>query len=197
MRNIFRKGCLKGESVMPKFTVRTVVAIGIGAALFFLLARFASIPVFANTYISFQYAVLGFLAALFGPIAGLLIALIGHSLTDLSWGYGLWWSWIAVSTLVGFAFGFVLKGVKVQEGEFRGPKVIARFAIWTSVIHLVGWGVIAPVLDILIYAEPADKVFVQGLIAGVSNAITTAVIGSLLLFIYSKTRAKTGSLKKD
>ena len=182
---------------MPKFTVRTVVAIGIGAAIFFLLARFASIPVFANTYISFQYAVLGFFAAMFGPIAGVLIALIGHSLTDLSFGYGLWWSWIIVSALVGFAFGFVLKGVKVQEGEFDNKKVVARFAIWTSVIHLVGWGVIAPVLDILIYAEPADKVFVQGLIAGVSNAVTTAIIGSLLLYIYSKTRAKTGSLKKD
>ena len=182
---------------MQKFTVRTVVAIGIGAALFFLLARFASIPVFANTYISFQYAVLGFFAALFGPIAGLLIGLIGHTLTDLSWGFGLWWSWIIVSTLVGFGFGFILRKVKVAEGEFDNGKVVAKFCIWTAVIHLVGWGVIAPVLDILIYAEPSDKVFVQGLIAGVSNAVTTAIIGSLLLFIYSKTRPKTGSLKKD
>ena len=182
---------------MQKFTVKTVVAIGIGAAIFFLLARFASIPVFANTYISFQYAVLGFFAALFGPIAGALIALIGHALTDLSFGFGLWWSWIIVSTLVGFCFGFILKKVKVAEGEFDNPKVVAQFCIWTAVIHLVGWGLIAPALDILIYAEPVEKIFVQGLIAGVANAVTTAVIGSILLVIYSKTRPKTGSLKQD
>ena len=188
---------LKGEFDMQKFTVKTVVAIGIGAAIFFLLARFASIPVFANTYISFQYAVLGFFAALFGPIAGALIALIGHSLTDLSFGFGLWWSWIIVSTIVGFCFGFILKKVKVAEGEFDNPKVVAQFCIWTAIIHLVGWGVIAPALDILIYAEPVEKIFVQGLIAGVANAVTTAVIGSILLFIYSKTRPKTGSLKQD
>jgi len=181
---------------MQKITVKTIVAIGIGAAIFFLLARFASIPVFANTYISFQYAVLGFFAVLFGPIAGLLIGLIGHSLTDLSFGYGLWWSWIIVSAIVGFAFGFLMKGIKVEAGEFDNVKAIVRFVIGAVIIHMVGWGLIAPVLDILIYAEPSDKVFVQGLIAGVSNAVTTAVIGSILLFIYSKTRTRTGSLKK-
>ena len=182
---------------MQKFTVKTIVAIGIGAALFFLLARFASIPVFANTYISFQYAVLALFAVLFGPFAGLLIGLIGHILTDLSWGYGLWWSWIVVSAIVGFGFGFIMKGVKVDAGEFDNAKAVIRFVIWVVVINVVCWGAIAPTLDILIYAEPVDKVFLQGLIAGVSNAVTAAVIGSILLVIYSKTRTRTGSLKKD
>ena len=182
---------------MPKFTVKTIVAIGIGAALFFVLARFASIPVFANTYISFQYAVLALFAVLFGPIAGLLIGLIGHVLTDLSFGFGLWWSWIIVSAIVGFGFGFIMKGIKVDLGEFNNAKAVIRFVVGVVIIQLVCWGVIAPALDILIYAEPADKVFVQGLIAGVANAVTSAVIGSILLFIYSKTRPKTGSLKKD
>ena len=182
---------------MKNMTVRTIVAIGIGAAIFFLLARFASIPVFANTYISFQYAVLAFFAVLFGPIAGLLIGLIGHILTDLAWGYGLWWSWIVVSAIVGLGFGLIMKGVKVDEGAFDNAKAVVRFIVFGVIIHLVCWGAIAPALDILIYAEPADKVFVQGLIAGVSNAVTTAVIGTLLLFIYSKTRTRTGSLKKD
>ena len=182
---------------MPKFTVKTIVAIGIGAALFFLLARFASVPVFANTYISFQYAVLAFFAVLFGPIAGLLIGLIGHVLTDLSWGFGLWWSWILVSAIVGLGFGLLMKGVNVEQGEFTGFKTVFRFCLGAVIIHLVCWGAIAPTLDILIYAEPADKVFVQGLIAGIANAITAALIGAILLFIYSKTRPKTGSLKAD
>lgn len=181
---------------MKKFDVKTIVAVGVGTAIFFLLARFVSIPVFANTNITFQYAVLGFFAAVFGPIAGLLIGLIGHALTDLAFGYGLWWSWIIVSALIGFASGFLLKGVKIDDGEF-GKKGILRFIIGSIIIHLVGWGLVAPVLDILIYAEPANKVFTQGLIAGASNIVTTIIVGTLLLWAYSKTRTKSGSLGKE
>lgn len=181
---------------MKKFSVKTIVAIGIGTAIFFLLARFVSIPVFANTTITFQYAVLGFFAAIFGPIAGLLIGLIGHSLTDLAFGYGLWWSWIIVSAIIGFLSGFLLKGIDVDSGEF-GQKGMIRFIVGSLIIHLVGWGLIAPLLDILIYAEPAGKVFTQGLIAGASNIVTTAIVGTLLLFAYSKTRTQSGSLDKE
>jgi len=182
---------------MPKFTVKTIVAIGIGAALFFVLGRFASIPVFANTYLTFQYAVLAFFAVLFGPIAGLLIGLIGHVLIDLTFGYGLWWSWIIVSVLIGFAFGFIMKGVNIEEGDFVKAKSIVRFIVGVVVVHLIGWGLIAPALDVLIYAEPTEKIITQGLIAGSLNAATTAIIGTVLLIIYSKNRTKTGSLKKD
>ena len=178
-------------------SVKTIVAIGIGTALFFLLARFASIPVFANTLLTFQYALLAFFAVLFGPIAGLLIGLIGHILADLAFGWGLWWSWIIVSGVVGVGFGFVMHGVNVEEGEFQSSTTIIRFFVGTALVHLVAWVGIAPVLDILIYAEPADRVFSQGLIAFTGNAVTTAVVGAILLLAYSKIRPKTGSLKKD
>jgi len=178
-------------------SVKTIVAIGIGTALFFVLARFASIPVFANTTLTFQYALLAFFAVLFGPIAGLLIGLVGHILTDLNFGWGLWWSWIIVSGIVGFAFGFVMKGVNVENGEFLTRRAIIQFVVGTTIVHLLAWGVIAPVLDILIYAEPANRVFTQGLIAFAGNAITTSVVGTLLLIAYSKAKPKKGSLTRD
>lgn len=180
---------------MQKLSVKTIVAIGIGAAIFFLLARFVSIPVFANTYIALQYALLGFFAVVFGPVAGLLIGLIGHMLTDLTYG-GLWWSWIIVSALVGFASGLILKGYDIESGVF-GKKQILRFVIGSAVIHMIGWGLIAPLLDMLIYAEPLSKTFTQGLIAGIANTLTTAVVGTLLLIAYSKTRTRSGSLSKQ
>lgn len=65
------------------FGVKTIVAIGIGAAIYFLLAKFLVVPIFANTSLAFQYAVNGFFATVFGPIAGTLIAFIGHTLADL------------------------------------------------------------------------------------------------------------------
>jgi len=178
-------------------SVKTIVAIGIGTALFFVLARFASIPVFANTTLTFQYALLSFFAVLFGPIAGLLIGLVGHILTDLAFGWGLWWSWIIVSGIVGFFFGFVLRGVNVEEGEFQTSKAIIQFVVGTTIAHLIAWGLIAPILDILIYAQPANRVFTQGLIAFVGNALTTAIVGTLLLIAYSKIKPKKGSLSKE
>ncbi len=78
--------------------VITVVAIGIGSALFFVLGRFVAIPSpVPNTNISTQYGLLGFMAGLYGPVAGLLIALIGHTLIDFSYGWGIWWAWVIAS----------------------------------------------------------------------------------------------------
>lgn len=54
---------------MKNTSIKTVVAIGIGAALFFVLGRFVAIPSgVPNTNISLQYAVLGLLAAMYGRL---------------------------------------------------------------------------------------------------------------------------------
>ena len=55
---------------MKNNNIKTFVAVGIGAALFFVLGRFVAIPSpVPNTNISLQYAVLGLLAAMYGPVA--------------------------------------------------------------------------------------------------------------------------------
>ena len=182
---------------MKKSPVILVVAIGIGAALFFVLGRFVAIPTpIPNTNFSLQYALLGFMAGLFGPIAGLLIAFISHALIDFSYGWGIWWSWVIASAVAGFIMGLASKKLALSEEPFDGKKIII-FNLFQIVAHLVAWGVVAPVFDILIYAEPANKVFTQGLVAGASNIVTTAVVGTLLCFGYTKARPAEGSLKKE
>ena len=105
-------------------SIKTVVAIGIGAALFFVLGRFVAIPSpVPNTNISLQYAVLGLLAAMYGPVAGGLIGFIGHTLIDLSWGGSPWWSWVITSAFVGVVIGLFAKKLQVQEGDFGKGKV--------------------------------------------------------------------------
>ena len=70
---------------MKKFSVKTIVAIGIGAALFFVLGRFVSIPSpVPNTTINVQYGLLAFMSVIYGPLAGALMGLIGHALIDFS-----------------------------------------------------------------------------------------------------------------
>ena len=182
---------------MKKFSVKTIVAIGIGAALFFVCGRFIAIPSpVPNTSITIQYGVLGFMAAVFGPVAGLLIGLIGHALIDASWGWGVWWSWVIASGVFGFLMGLACKKINLDDGVCS-KKDIARFNISQLICHIVCWGAVAPVLDILIYQEPVEKLFAQGLVAGISNAVTTAVIGTLLCIAYAKAKPKAGSLKKE
>ncbi|MEG1686970.1 MAG: ECF-type riboflavin transporter substrate-binding protein [Angelakisella sp.] len=179
------------------FSTRTVVAIGIGTALFFVLARFVSIPSpVPNTNIATQYGLLGLVSVVFGPLAGTLVAFIGHCLADLSYGGAPWFSWVFASAFVGFGIGFGCKSMNhLEEGEL-GLKGILQFNIVQVVSNLIAWGIVAPGLDILIYKEPIEKVFAQGLFAGISNIVTTGIIGTLLLIAYAATKTKKGSLTK-
>ena len=182
---------------MKKFSVKTIVAIGIGAALFFVLGRFVAIasPV-PNTNISIQYGLLAFLSVVYGPVAGALVGFIGHALIDFSYGWGVWWSWVIASAVFGLLMGFGVKLMKLEEGEL-GKKGLIKFNICQLVSHVVCWGAVAPVLDILIYNEPLDKLFAQGLTASIVNAVTTAIVGSLLCVAYAATKTKAGSLNKE
>ncbi|MEG1381378.1 MAG: ECF transporter S component, partial [Ruthenibacterium sp.] len=78
-----------------------------------------------------------------------------------------------------------------------GKKEIITYVVTTAVSQIVSFVVLAPVLDILIYAEPNNKVFVQGAVAAGLNFLVAAILGGLLLCAYSKTIAKKGSLNKE
>jgi len=56
--------------------------------------------------------------------------------------------------------------------------------------------VVAPVLDILIYQEPVNLVFTQGITAAIMNIVSAGVFGTLLLLAYAATRTKKGSLAR-
>ena len=53
-----------------KLSINTIVAIGIGAAVFIILSRFGSIPTFIpNTNVETVYAFLALMAVIYGPVA--------------------------------------------------------------------------------------------------------------------------------
>lgn len=179
---------------MKKLSVKSVVAIGIGAALFFVLGKISIPTPVPNTYISLQYAIQAVFATLFGPVAGLIIGFVGHTLIDAT-SYGPWWSWIIASASAGLVIGLGTMKLDVDGGI--DTKKLIRFNISQAVAHLLAWGLIAPCLDILIYKEPIEKLFAQGLMAGVANILTTGIVGTLLLVAYAKTIVKKGSLNKE
>ena len=67
---------------MKNNSIRTVVATGIGAALFIIIGMFVNIPIFGNTSIQLQYAVQALFSVIFGPITGFFMGFIGHALKD-------------------------------------------------------------------------------------------------------------------
>lgn len=182
---------------MFQISTKTIVATGLGAALFALLFMYVKVPTgIPETSIQTAYGLGAFFAALFGPIAGGLIAFIGHALSDALQYGSPWWSWVVASGVSMFLVGLVHTKIRADEGEF-GWKDVLRFNIYQILANVIAWIVVAPVLDIVIYAEPANLVFVQGAIACLWNSIACGVIGTLLLFAYAKIRPKKGSLSKE
>ena len=183
--------------MFKNLSIKTIVAIGIGSAVYFVLGRFVTIPTgVPNTNVDTAIAFLAFIAVLFGPIAGGLVGLIGHALKDALMFGSVWWSWVLVSLLVGFLIGLGAHRIKLEDGQF-GKKELISFNLIQVVVQIVGWGLVAPILDILIYAEPSNKVFTQGLVAALLNIISVGVFTSILLFSYSKTQSSSSSLIKE
>lgn len=182
---------------MKELSIKTVVAIGIGAAIFFVLGRFVAIPSgVPNTNIAIQYSLLSLFALIYGPIAGALIGFVGHTLIDLSWGGSPWWSWIIASTVVGLVMGLLTRKINIEDGEFAGKSVFV-FVIACLISNLLAWLGVAPALDVLLYAEPTDKILAQGLMATIINFTSSAVVGVILAMAYAKSRVKQGSLSAD
>lgn len=177
--------------------IKTIVAIGIGSAVFMILGRFGAIPTgIPNTNLETSYAFLALMAVIYGPMAGASIGFIGHTLKDLMVSGSPWFSWIIASSVTGFVIGLAKRKINIEEGEFNKKKVI-YFNIYQVIANVLAWFVVAPTLDIVIYSEPINKLYLQGAVAGISNIVIAATLGTTLLFTYSKTRVKKGSLVKE
>lgn len=89
-----------------------------------------------------------------------------------------------------------MKKLAVEEGEFKGSKLLL-FNIVQVVANALAWIGLAPALDILIYTEPANKVFLQGVFAFIGNIIIIGILGTLLLVVYSQIKGSSSGLKKE
>lgn len=181
-----------------KFGIKEVVAMGIGTALFVVLTN-VQIPVFVvpNTFLQPRMAVLAFLSAIFGSIVGAVIGLAGHALGDAIFYGSVWWSWVFPDAIVGLVIGLFVKKYGVMNGEFVKVKNIVLFNVVQVVSNALAWILVAPVLDIIIYKEPANKVFLQGVSAFVLNIIIIGILGTILLTVYSKIVGKSSDLKVE
>ena len=178
-------------------SVKSVVAIGIGAAIYVILARFTSIPTgIPNTNIEIVYPFLALLATIYGPVVGFSVGFIGHALGDFLMYGQTWWSWVLATAVLGLVIGLYGMRLDLENGVFTTKQMIG-FNIVQIIANVVSWLIIAPGGDILIYSEPQNKVFLQGATATITNSISILILGTILLKAYAATKVKKGSLRRD
>ncbi|MEZ8607557.1 ECF-type riboflavin transporter substrate-binding protein [Vibrio sp. 10N.239.311.G01] len=177
------------------FSAKTVVVIAIGAALYGIggLPMFG-VPVFANTTLKPAMAVLALFSVLFGPIVGFLVGFIGHWVTDLFAGWGVWLTWVLGSGIVGMVIGLfpMMTKNRLQQGELP-MKDFVLFVILALAGNVVGYGCSA-FLDTILYAEPFTKVFTQLSIIAAGNTVLIAVVGLLILKSVAKRNKQSRNL---
>ena len=178
-------------------SVKSVVAIGIGAAIYVILARFTSIPTgIPNTNIEIVYPFLALLATIYGPVVGFSVGFIGHALGDFLMYGQTWWSWVLATAVLGLIIGLYGMRLDLDNGVFTFKQMVG-FNVVQIIANVISWLVIAPVGDILIYSEPQNKVFLQGATATITNSLAILILGTILLKAYAATKVKKGSLRKD
>ncbi len=139
---------------------------------------------------------MAFLAAVFGPVVGGIVGLLGHALGDALFYGSVWWSWVFPEMVAGVAIGVFAKKFAIKDGGFAVKEIIL-FNIVQVIANGLAWILVAPVLDIVIYAEPAGKVFAQGAWAFLGNIIIVGILGTLIAVGYSKIGGKSSSLSRE
>ena len=178
-------------------SIKSVVAIGIGAAIYVILARFTSIPTgIPNTNIEIVYPFLALLATIYGPVVGFSVGFIGHALGDFLMYGQTWWSWVLATAVLGLIIGLYGMRLDLDNGVFTVKQMVG-FNVVQIIANVISWLIIAPVGDILIYSEPQNKVFLQGATATITNSLAILILGTILLKAYAATKVKKGSLRKD
>ena len=122
-----------------KFGIKEVVATGIGTALFVALTQ-VQIPMgfIPNTSLQPRAALLAFLAAVFGPVVGGIVGLLGHALGDALFYGSVWWSWVFPDAVFGLLIGLFAAKYAIKDGGFD-KKAIILFNVVQVVANALAW----------------------------------------------------------
>lgn len=150
---------------MEANSIKKVVAMGIGAAVYIVLSRFAAIPTpIPNTTLQVTYAFLALMAFVYGPVVGLGIGFIGHTLNDMLFYGNVWFSWVLATAFFGLCMGLLGKMIKPEN--FDKAKAV-KFIIGDIIISLLTWVAIAPASGYYNIQRASGKSIYTGICCGI------------------------------
>ena len=186
-----------GSILLGKWNTKTIVVMGIGAALFGVLMNFGGIPVFSNTRLTTAMLVPVIVGSMFGPIPAFLTCAIGNTIADLIGGWGFWFDWSIGNGVLGFFIGLLpLYGARISDGIFTIKQAII-YAIICILGNAFAFGVVTPLLTLAFYGGELNITFMQSLFGGISNVLVLTVIGIPLLFLLARRNARGTNLTKE
>ena len=169
-----------------KIGIKEIVVVLIGSALFFSFTVF-SVPydIIPSTSIEIRAAVLSFVAAVYGPVAGLLTGILGHCLGDVLFYENISISWTIAEGIFGFILGWFFDTFHISDGRF-GIKELINFNLTQIMANAIAWIVVAPALDLIFVGESIQKAVTQGFFAFFSDTLIIAFVDSIVFLILSK-----------
>ena len=186
-----------GSILLGKWNTKTIVVMGIGAALFGVLMNFGGIPVFSNTRLTTAMLVPVIVGSMFGPVPAFLTCAIGNTIADLIGGWGFWFDWSIGNGVLGFFIGLLpLYGARISDGIFTIKQAIV-YTIICILGNAFAFGVVTPLLTLAFYGGELNITFMQSLFGGISNVLVLTVIGIPLLFLLAKRNARGTNLTKE
>ncbi len=186
-----------GSLLLGKWDTPTVVAVAIGAALFGVLMNYGSITVFTNTRLTTAMLVPVIVGGLFGALPAAVACFFGNVFADLLGGWGYWFDWSTGNAVLGFLVGMLpVYGANIKEGKFD-IKHAAIFAVVAVLANMLAFGVVTPIMTVLLYGGELTITFMQSFAATLSNITVLVVAGIPLLFALAKRYAKGTNLSRE
>ncbi|WP_297131275.1 ECF-type riboflavin transporter substrate-binding protein [Terrisporobacter sp.] len=179
---------------MIKIDTKTIVTIGVAAALYGALG-FVGIPIGPNTQLKPSIALIAVFSAMFGPFVGFSMGFIGHMLTDMIAGWGIWWGWVASSGILGLFMGLVFKCKNFSIKDGLCSKFHIIYLAVTGFLGIVLAYSFAAGFDIIFMGEPLDKMKIQTILAIVTNSIVFFGAGIPIILGFIKTNKRNSNLK--
>jgi energy-coupling factor transport system substrate-specific component len=182
--------------ILGEWNTKTVVGVALGAALFGVLMRYASFPVFANTYITAAMIVPVIIGGLFGPVPAFIACMVGNMISDVLWG-GFWLDWSIGNGVLGFLVGTLpLYGAFIDKGIFE-IKHMVIFALIAVFGNILAFGIITPILTVLLYGGELSITLIQSTVASVANIAVLIVVGIPLLKYLASRNLRTSNLSRE
>lgn len=186
-----------GQVLVGTWNTQTIVAIGIGAALFGVLMNYGGIPIFTNTRLTTAQLVPVFVGALYGPLPAFVASTVGNIIADLIGGWGYWFDWSVGNGVLAFFVGLLpLYGADIKNGIFTVKQAVI-YAVIAILGNAVAFGVVTPLLTVLFYGGELNITFAQSLFGGLANVLVLVVLGIPILFLLARRYARGTNLKEE
>ena len=185
------------KSKLGVWTTKSIVTMGLGAALYGVLMVYGAVPIFTNTNLSFAMIVPVFVGGLFGPLPAMITCGVGNVIADLIGGWGMWFDWSIGNAVMGLFVGMLpLYGADIANGVFKVKHAVI-YAILCVVGNMLAFGVVTPIFSTTLYGQDLNITLMQAIFATAGNTLVLVVAGIPILVLLSKRAASKMNLKKE